>query len=369
MKTILVTGAKGFIGQNLCLALRRSGDAEVIELNRGHTDSDIVQAVAAADAVIHLAGVNRPENDEEFVEGNTDFTEKLCDLLTHTERKIPVVCSSSTQAVKGNPYGDSKLGGENALINYQTKTGSPVHIFRLPNVFGKWSRPHYNTVVATFCYNISRGLEVHLNNSAAELKFAYVDDVVERFMSIVLGQGETVGVLEFEPAYDITLGELHDLIVSFKESRNTLKLANFGNPLEKYLYSTYLSFLDRDNLSYPVDLKTDDRGWLFELIKSETAGQMFVSSTKPGITRGNHYHDSKVEKFCVVKGEGLIRFRHVFENDAFEYPVSDAEIKIVDIPPGYTHSIVNTGKDEMVTLFWANEIFDPDSMDTYFESV
>lgn len=369
MKTILVTGARGFIGQNLCLALRRSGEAEVLELDRDHTESDLAQAVAAADAVVHLAGINRPEKEVEFVEGNVGFTKTLCDILAATGRKVPVVCSSSTQVGRDNPYGESKRGGENVLLKYQEQTGSPVYIFRLPNVFGKWSRPDYNTVVATFCHNISRGLPVQVNNRDADLSFAYVDDVVARFMAIAIGHEEGSGVLAFEPAHGITLGGLHDLIISFKESRKTLKLADFGDPLTKYLYSTYLSFLDRDDFSYPVDLKTDDRGWLFELIKSESAGQMFVSSTKPGITRGNHYHDTKVEKFCVVKGQGVIRFRHVFENEAFEYAVDDQEIQVVDIPPGYTHSIVNTGKDEMVTLFWANEIFDHDRMDTYFESV
>ena len=347
------------------------------------TESDLSQAIAAADAVVHLAGVNRPESEEEFVTGNVDFTRQLCELLAATGRKIPVICSSSTQAVNDNPYGTSKRDGEQVLLDYQEKTGSPVYVFRLPNVFGKWSRPDYNTVVATFCHNISRGLPVQVNNREAKLSFAYVDDVVASFAGIVLQSGSPSfakatagrpevresGILKFEPAYGITLGGLHDLIVSFKESRESLKLADFGDPLTKYLYSTYLSFLDRGDFAYPVDLKSDDRGWLFELIKSESAGQMFVSSTKSGITRGHHYHDTKVEKFCVVKGQGVIRFRHVFEEDVFEYAVDDQEIKVVDIPPGYTHSIENTGDSEMVTLFWANEIFDHDRMDTYFEKV
>ena len=370
---LLVTGANGFIGRNLCLALRRSGDAEVMEIDRESSESDLAQAVAAADAVVHLAGVNRPEKVEEFTEGNVDFTRHLCDLLEATERKIPVICSSSIQVGRDNPYAESKQGGEQALLDYQEKTGSAVYIYRLPNVFGKWSRPNYNTVVATFCHNISRGLPVQVNAPEAELSFAYVDDVVAAFAGVALKSGgQEVGksaVLEFEPAYGISLGELHDLIVSFKASRKTLKLADFRDPLTKYLYSTYLSFLDRADFSYPVDLKTDDRGWLFELIKSEADGQIFVSSTKPGITRGNHYHDTKVEKFCVVKGQGVIRFRHVFEKDVFEYEVNDQSIQIVDIPPGYTHSIENTGDDEMVCLFWANETFNPDRMDTFFEKV
>lgn len=369
MKKILVTGARGFIGRNLCLALRRTEDVEVMEIGSENSESDLAQAVAAADAVVHLAGVNRPENEEDFVTGNVSFTQTITDLLKATGRKVPVVCSSSTQAQRGNAYGESKLSGEKVLQEYSEQTGSDVYIFRLPNIFGKWSRPDYNTVVATFCHNISRGLPVTVNNPDAVITFAYVDDVVTQFIELALNPQGDDGVLQFAPAYDISLGALHDTIVSFKESRTNLKLADFGDPLIKYLYSTYLSFLERDDFSYPADVKTDDRGWLFELIKSETAGQMFVSSTKPGITRGNHYHDTKVEKFCVVKGQGVIRFRHVLEEGSFDYAVSDQAIQIVDIPPGYTHSIENTGDEEMVTLFWANEIFEPERMDTYFENV
>ena len=369
MKKILVTGARGFIGRNLCLALRRTEKVEVMEIGSEDTESDLAQAVAEADVVVHLAGVNRPENEEDFITGNVSFTSKLTDLLIATGRPVPIICSSSTQVERDNAYGKSKLAGEQALQAYARKSGGPVFVYRLPNVFGKWSKPEYNTVVATFCHHVSRGQPVTINNPEAIITFAYVDDVVARFVELALGLESQDGVLEFEPAYDISLGKLHETIVSFKASRENLKLADFSNPLTKYLYSTYLSFLDRDDFSYPADVKTDDRGWLFELIKSETAGQMFVSSTKPGITRGHHYHDTKVEKFCVVKGEGVIRFRHVLEQEVFEYAVSDQAIKIVDIPPGYTHSIENTGNSEMVTLFWANEIFEPERMDTYFESV
>ena len=219
---LLVTGAKGFIGRNLCLALRRTEKVEVLEIGSDHTESDLTQAVAIADAVVHLAGVNRPEKEEEFIEGNVDFTQKLCDLLAATGRKVPVVCSSSTQAERDNAYGTSKRGGEQVLLDYQEETGSPVYVFRLPNVFGKWSRPDYNTVVATFCHNISRGLPVTVNDSDVELTFAYVDDVVSQFVACATGKVESgnqkveTGVLKFDPAYKISLGELHDLIVSFK---------------------------------------------------------------------------------------------------------------------------------------------------------
>lgn len=369
MKKILVTGARGFIGRNLCLALRRTGEAEVMEIGSEDTESDLAQAVAVADVVVHLAGVNRPGNEKDFITGNVSFTRQLTDLLNATGRSVPIICSSSTQVERDNTYGKSKLAGEQALQIYGRQSGASVYVYRLPNVFGKWSKPEYNTVVATFCHHVSRGQPVTISNPEAVITFAYVDDVVASFVELALGLESEDGVLEFEPVYDISLGELHETIVSFKANRESLKLADFSNPLTKYLYSTYLSFLDRDDFSYPADVKVDDRGWLFELIKSDTAGQMFVSSTKPGVTRGNHYHDTKVEKFCVVKGEGIIRFRHVLEEDLFDYAVSDQAIQIVDIPPGYTHSIENTGKEEMVTLFWANEIFDPECMDTYFENV
>lgn len=369
MRKVLVTGAKGFIGKNLCLALRRSEQADVMEIGSNHAESDLMQAVSEADVVVHLAGVNRPEKEEDFITGNTDYTKMLCDLLETTGRQIPVIYSSSIQAEKDNAYGESKRLAEQVVLEYQNRTQSDVFVFRLPNVFGKWSKPEYNTVVATFCHHISRGISVQMNDRDALLNFAYIDDVVACFSELIFHSGKKTGLREFDPVHRITLGDLHDLLVSFKESRKNLLLADFGDPLVKYLYSTYLSFLDRGDYSYPVDLKEDDRGWLFELLKSKSAGQIFVSSTKPGITRGNHYHDTKVEKFCVLKGQGLIKFRHVLEDEVFEYSVNDHNIEIVDIPPGYTHSITNTGDDEMVTLFWANEIFDPEKADTSFEEV
>jgi UDP-2-acetamido-2,6-beta-L-arabino-hexul-4-ose reductase len=226
-------------------------------------------------------------------------------------------------------------------------------------------------VVATFCHNISRGLPVQISNRANPLRFVYIDDIVREFLGIA-GRTEhdaTQTRYELQPVFSITLGELHDLIVSFHENRRKSLLPDLSNPFIKYLYSTYISFYDPQDFAYPVELKTDDRGWLFELVKSPGAGQIFVSRTRPGITRGNHYHDTKIEKFCVVQGQGVIRFRPVLGTEIIEYPVSDQQIKIVDIPPGYTHSIENTGSTDMLTLFWANEIFDPQRPDTYFLKV
>jgi UDP-2-acetamido-2,6-beta-L-arabino-hexul-4-ose reductase len=370
MKTILVTGAAGFIGKHVCLALARRGDCKVIKFDMDTDASLLANYVSKADAVIHLAGINRPEKEEDFFKGNAGFTGDLCGMLLNDGRGIPVIVSSSIQAVRDNPYGQSKLAAEQALLDYRRRSGATVHIYRLPNVFGKWSRPNYNTVVATFCHNISRGLPVVVNDRDAMLQLVYIDDVVAEFVGIICGAKDAdVSSPAVEPVHSIRLGELHDMVVSFRENRRKGLLANLSDPFVKAMYSTYLSFLEEDDFAYQVDMKVDDRGWLFELVKSRCAGQIFVSKTKPGITRGNHYHDSKVEKFCVIQGRGVIRFRHVLGGGVIEYPVDDEEIKVVDIPPGLTHSIENTGEVEMITLFWANEIFDPGNPDTYFEEV
>jgi UDP-2-acetamido-2,6-beta-L-arabino-hexul-4-ose reductase len=370
MKTILVTGAQGFIGKNLCLALRRQKDYTIIEFNRNHSLDELSELAASADVVFHLAGVNRPKEEKEFAEGNAALTQHLCNALEIAGRRALLAYTSSTQAERDNPYGRSKKEAEDAILSYHERTHAPVCIYRFPNVFGKWSRPNYNTVVATFCHNISRGLAVQISDRSTPLRLAYVDDIVQEFQKLIIQPSQdATGFREFSPVYNITLGELHDLIISFRENREKSQLPDLSNPLVKYLYSTYISFYEPNSLAYPVELKTDERGWLFELIKSPNAGQIFVSRTRPGVTRGNHYHHTKIEKFCVIQGSGVIRFRHVLGNDIVEYPVNDQKIQVVDIPPGYTHSIENVGKEDMLTLFWANEIFDPQRPDTCFEPV
>jgi UDP-2-acetamido-2,6-beta-L-arabino-hexul-4-ose reductase len=371
MKTILVTGAGGFLGQNLSVALRRRGDFEVLEFGRESSPGQLSEFASRADLVFHLAGVNRPQKEAEFTAGNVDLTIRLCEFLATAPRKVPVVFASSTQASMDNAYGRSKRAAEDALVMYRDNTGSPVYIFRFPNVFGKWSRPDYNTVVATFCHRISRELPVQISNRANPLRFVYVDDIVRAFLDIATQSEHDPAVArkEVEPVYSTTLGDLHDLIASFHATRHESLIPDLSHPLTKYLYSTYLSFCEPGDLAYSVELKTDERGWLFELVKSPHAGQIFVSRTCPGITRGNHYHDTKIEKFCVIQGEGIIRFRGVLSREIIEYPVNGRKIQIVDIPPGYTHSIENVGTDDMITLFWANEIFDPQRPDTHFEKV
>lgn len=370
MKVILVTGAAGFIGRNLCLALRRCG-FEVLEFNRSHTADRLREMAARAELVFHLAGVNRPKDEKEFMQGNANFTRELCDELVTANRKTPLVLSSSIQVESDGPYGRSKKAAEDAVLDYHRASGAPVYIYRFPNVFGKWSRADYNTVVATFCHNISRDLPVQISDRANPLRFVYIDDIVRAFLEIAARpkHDPVTTRYDLQPVYSITLGELHDLIVSFREGREKSLIPDVADPLTRYLYSTYLSFCDPGDLARPVELKTDERGWLFELVKSPHAGQIFVSQTRPGITRGNHYHDTKIEKFCVIRGEGIIRFRHILNGEIIEYPVSDRAIRIVDIPPGYTHSIENVGLGDMITLFWANEIFDAQRPDTYFSKV
>jgi len=371
MKRILVTGAAGFMGRNLCVALRREPDFEVLEFDLPQTPDELGTLAARADLVFHLAGVNRPKAEREFTEGNVDLTRRLCDGLAAGGRRTPVVLSSSIQAELDNPYGRSKREAEAVVEAYQRQTGAAVYVFRFPNVFGKWSRPNYNTVVATFCHNISRGLPVQISNRANVVRFVYIDDIVRAFLALAR-QADHPPVLsrpDIQPVFSITLGELHDRLVSFREGRAKGLLPDLADPLTRYLYATYVSFYDPGDFARPVDLKCDDRGWLFELVKSPHAGQIFVSRTRPGITRGNHYHDTKVEKFCVIQGEGIIRFRPVLGGSVVEYPVNDRHIRVVDIPPGYTHSIQNTGNTDLITLFWASEVFDPQRPDTVFEPV
>jgi UDP-2-acetamido-2,6-beta-L-arabino-hexul-4-ose reductase len=371
MKTILVTGAEGFVGRNLCVALQQQADFQVLSFDVHQPPEELPALAARADLVFHLAGVNRPKEEKEFMEGNADLTQALCAALRRAGRNTPLILSSSIQAASDNPYGRSKRAAEEVVLEHHSQTGDPVRVYRFPNVFGKWSRPNYNTVVATFCHNISRGLPVQVSNRANVIPLIYIDDLVRAFVEIAVAPQLDPGPTraEIQPVFSITLGELYDLLLSFKQGREQSLIPDLSNLLVKYLHSTYLSFCEPEGLAYPVELKTDDRGWLFELIKSPRAGQIFVSSTKPGITRGNHYHHTKIEKFCVVQGRGVIRFRRLGDERVIEYPVSDQAIQVVDIPPGYTHSIENNGSSDMLTLFWANEIFDPQRPDTYFVKV
>jgi UDP-2-acetamido-2,6-beta-L-arabino-hexul-4-ose reductase len=370
MKKVLVTGAAGFFGKNLVAALKRRDDVRLIMFDV-NTDPAVLEAgLAEADFIYHLAGVNRPKDESEFVTGNVGLTEQILARLVELGRTPTFVLSSSAQAELDNPYGRSKKAAEDAVLKFNNKTGAPVCVYRFPGVFGKGSRPNYNTVVATFCHNIARGLDITVNDPNREMELVYIDDVVAAFLRhLDCAPDPPRQCYNVGRTFRVTLGELADRICRLHAIRKTLTIPDLGDDLMKCLHATYLSFLPEDGFGYSVKLKTDNRGWLFELIKSEHFGQIFVSKTLPGITRGNHYHDTKVEKFCVIQGQGVIRFRQIDSDRILEYPVDDKAIKVVDIPPGYTHSIENTGEGEMICLFWANQIFAPERPDTCFEPV
>ncbi|GEN54621.1 capsular polysaccharide biosynthesis protein CapF [Halobacillus faecis] len=367
---ILVTGASGFVGKNLIAELKNKGYNKVFEFTREDDFSLLGDYVQKCDFVFHLAGVNRPKDEKEFMKGNFDLISHIIDLLKKYNNKAPVLLTSSTQAEKDNPYGRSKKAGEDLLLKYQYDTGANVYIYRLPNLFGKWSKPNYNTVVATYCHNISRGLDIQVDNPTANLTLCYIDDVLEEFIRALKGSPTVQGDFCNVPvSHNVRLLELANLIKSFKESRNSLNIPNMEDPLTKKLYSTYLSFLPEDQFSYDLSMNCDRRGSFTEFMRTPERGQVSVNVSKPGITKGNHWHHTKNEKFLVVSGEGLIRFRKIDTKEIIEYRVSGEKLQVVDIPTGYTHSIVNVGGSDLVTLMWANECFNPDSPDTYLLEV
>ena len=367
---ILITGAKGFIGKNLVAELRNRGYNDIFEFTRESDPLLLDSYTQECDFVFHLAGINRPKDEKEFMDGNYGFTSQLLELLRKNRNNAPILMTSSIQAEKDNPYGRSKKAAEELLFDHNNITGTKVYIYRLPNVFGKWSKPNYNTVVATFCHNIARGLDIQINDPNTELTLCYIDDVLEEFIAALEGKPTKQGDYCFVPVtHHIKLGELAELIKSFKESRTNLSIPNMDDELTKKLYSTYLSFLPEDKFIYDLKMNTDHRGSFTEFIRTTDRGQFSINISKPGITKGNHWHHTKNEKFLVVSGEGLIRFRKIDSDEIIEYRVSGNKLQVVDIPTGYTHSIVNVGETDLVTVMWANECFDPERPDTYFLEV
>ncbi len=371
MKKVLVTGAEGFVGKNLCLSLSQIKDIEVLKFDLGNTAEELDAFLSEADFVFHLAGINRPKDVSEFATGNTVFTEDILEKLSAKGNRTPVLLSSSTQAALDNPYGQSKRSAEDAVFAYHKDTGAPVFVYRLANVFGKWCRPNYNSAVATWCHNIASDLPVQVRDRDAKITLVYIDDVVQSFIAAMNGGIDTGdGILSVEPSYTKTLGEITDLIYEFHREPQSLLVPDQRDGFTKKLYSTYLSYLPDDKFSYPLNMHCDERGSFTEALHSDERGQVSVNISKPGITKGQHWHHTKHEKFLVVSGQGVIRFRPMTGKDRIiEYKVSGEKLEVVRIPPGYTHNIENTGTGDMVTLMWANEIFDPASPDTFFEKV
>lgn len=379
---ILITGAKGFVGKNLTAELENIRDGKDrtypinpdIEIYRYDIDSDISSLdtyCKDCDFVFNLAGVNRPETEEEFMSGNFGFASTLLETLQKHGNTCPVMLSSSTQAALDNPYGRSKKAGEDLFFEYSEKTGAEVYVYRFPNIFGKWCRPNYNSAVATFCNNIANDLPIQVNDRSHPMTLVYIDDVVDELLKALMGNPTRAGkYCRVSCEHNITLGEIVDLIYSFKESRQTGFVPDMTEgSFAKKLYSTYLSYLPKDGFSYPLKMNIDERGSFTEILKTVNNGQFSVNISKPHITKGEHWHHTKNEKFLVVSGKGVIRFRKIDSDEIIEYYVSGDKLEVVDIPTGYTHNIENLGDENMVTFMWANECFNPDKPDTFFLKV
>ena len=380
---ILVTGAKGFVGKNLVSQLHniQLGKAknypisgEEIKVFEYDIDSDPLELDAyckQADFVFNLAGVNRPKDLTEFMKGNFGFASTLLDTLKKYNNTCPVMISSSIQAELDNPYGESKRAGENLLFAYAKETGAKVLVYRFPNLFGKWCRPNYNSAVATFCNNIANDLPIQVNDPSVVMRLAYIDDVVDELIAALVGQEHREGDFCVVPTvHTITLGGIVDLLYSFKEMPKNLEVPDLGEPFTKKLYSTYLSYLPEGKFSYPLGMHVDARGSFTEIIRTADRGQFSVNISKPGITKGQHWHHTKNEKFVVVSGHGLIQLRKIGTDEVINFEVSGDKIEVVEMIPGYTHNIINlSDTEDLVTFMWANEAFDPERPDTYYEKV
>jgi UDP-2-acetamido-2,6-beta-L-arabino-hexul-4-ose reductase len=367
---ILITGAKGFVGKNLIANLKQNTNLTIYEFDID-TESQLLDTYCQkADFVFHLAGVNRPEKVEDFMSGNFGFTSVLLEKLKQYKNKAPILITSSIQAELDNPYGQSKKAGEDLIFRYSKETGAKVMVYRLSNLFGKWCRPNYNSVIATFCHNIANDLPIIISDRNRILELVYIDDLIDEFLLSMQGKEHFDKNFCYVPmTYKISLGEIANLLQSFKEGRKSLSVPDMSNSFAKCLYSTYLSYLPKNEFSYPLKMNIDNRGSFTEIIKTKNRGQFSVNISKSGITKGNHWHNTKCEKFVVVSGHALIQFRKIGTDEIIDYNVSGEKIEVVDIPSGYTHNIINVGESDLITFMWSNECFNPEKPDTFFEVV
>ena len=369
---VLVTGAGGFIGKNLCARLAYEENIEVLPFDKDTEEGKLEEYSKICEFVLHLAGVNRPKDPNEFQEGNFGLTSKLLSYLKQNKNDCPIMLASSTQAELDNPYGKSKMAGEKLLRQYGEETGAKILIYRFTNVFGKWCLPNYNSVVATFCYNTANGIPLTVNGRETKVKLIYIDDVVDELISALKGRENrnNAGFCLVQPDYMVTLGEIVDLLQEFKNSRETKIVPDMTDEsFCKKLYSTYLSYLPEQEFKYPLKMNEDERGSFTEILRTADRGQFSVNISKPGIEKGNHWHNTKNEKFIVVSGKALIQFRRPESKEIISYHVSGEKIEVVDIPVGYTHNIINEGDTDLVTFMWCNECFDPDRPDTFYLKV
>lgn len=367
---ILITGANGFVGKNLLMNLEEYNDLEILTYTRNNSLEDLKHYCSVCDFVIHLAGVNRTNNSDDFYNVNADLTDTVIKNLEESNNIVPLMISSSIQAELDNDYGKSKRIGENKVREYGLRNKIPVYIYRLPNLFGKWSKPFYNSVIATWCHQISRNEEITLNNENHEITFLYIDDYINDIINKLYETDRSFDTdYNVEPTYTKTLKEVADLLYEFKESRNTRYISNMSDEFTKKLYSTYLSYLDKNDFKYDLVTHSDDRGSFTELVKSNFAGQVSLNVSKAYESKGEHYHHTKNEKFIVVKGKASIKFRNVLDNEVLEYIVSDEHLEVVDIPTGYTHNITNLTQEDLITVMWVNEPYDPENSDTFSKLV
>ncbi len=361
---IVVTGAEGFIGQNLCMMLSEQGYHHLIQAGKNTTRDELIDYLKTADFIFHLAGVNRPQHESEFEQGNAELTQFIVDTLVSLEKKTPMMLSSSTQAEHANPYGLSKLRAEQFVHQYAASTSAATYIYRLPNVFGKWCKPNYNSFVATFCHNIANDLPISINDPSASVTLVYIDDVCQSLIDLLKGK-TSPGWCQVQPEYSTTVGDVAALLNRFKDSRQTLVTENVGQGLTRALYSTYLSYFRPQQFCYSIPSYTDERGAFCEMLKTPSAGQFSFFSAHPGITRGGHYHHTKNEKFLVIKGKALFKFEHMISGECYALEASGSAPMIVETVPGWSHDITNIGDDELLVMLWANEVFDRSAPDTF----
>lgn len=366
---VLVTGANGFIGKNLILRLKEKAGIEVLTYTRGDTDADLDSSLAQADAVIHLAGENRPTSPQAFENSNANLTRRICDSLRSLKSSAYMLLASSVQAELDNPYGHSKLAAEQAVSRLTHENGNPVAIYRLPGVFGKWCKPNYNSVVATFCHNKAHDLPVQINDVNTRIRLVYVDDVVNAFFSLLETPWSGLIRPAVLPEYSITLGDLSNQIDAFKNCRSTLMSERVGSGLTRALYSTYVSYLPKEKFSYQVPAYEDARGVFVEMLKTPDTGQFSFFTAHPGVTRGGHYHHTKTEKFLVIKGRARFGFRNMWTHEVHHLETDGAIPKVVETVPGWTHDITNIGNEDLVVMVWANEVFDRTQPDTITSKV
>jgi UDP-2-acetamido-2,6-beta-L-arabino-hexul-4-ose reductase len=361
---VLVTGSKGFIGKNLCLHLKEDEDVEILTFDRDDSEEMLRELLRSSDVVIHLAGENRPLSSTAFEEGNAGLTRRLCEIIRQCQSQATILLASSIQATLDNSYGRSKFASEQAAIQLHEKNGNTVSIWRFPGVFGKWCRPNYNSVVATFCHNIANDLPIEISDAGRKIPLIYIDDVVRSFIQFIKTPSPSITYPCVTPEYVVSLGEIAEQLLSFKDSRSSLLIGNVGSGLTGALYSTYISYLPKHKFSYDVPMHTDDRGTFVEFFKHNDSGQFSFLTASPGVTRGSHYHHSKTEKFMVIRGTARFGFRNMITNETYDLETSGEKSTIVETIPGWAHDITNISAEELVVMVWSNNIYNRSAPDT-----